>query len=212
MDCLQLLTDIETKTTEKETLALRVAEKPNLIPDLIATLTDKRATVRYGCAKILHLLAESHPALLYPHFDSFVTLLHGENSIMQAEGLFVLSHLAAVDKDNRIEPLLADLLQPIRGTVLMVAANAIQGGARIAEAKPHLADQIAAAILEVPAARYKTSECVHVACGAAVESLDLFAHLVSDVRPIRKFFHAQADSPRKGTRTRAEKVLRRRGW
>lgn len=212
MEFTQLLTDIQDKSLDKKGIAEHVAEEPSHIPDLITALEDKKARIRYGCAKILHLLSETHPDLLYPYFDSFTSLLKNENNIIRAEALYVLSQLALVDTDNRIEAVLEDYLAPIKGPVLMVAANAIQGGARIALAKPECAGRIADAILAVPEASYKTEECVQVASGEAIMALDAFTQLVIDIRPIRKFIQSQRRSSRKGTRARAEKVLKRRGW
>jgi hypothetical protein len=212
MEFTQLLTDIRDKAIEKKTIARQVAEKPPLIADFITALADKDAAVRYGCAKTLHLLSETRPDLLYPHFDDFLHLLRNGNNIMQAEGLFILSNLAPVDSENRIDAVIEDYLGPIKGPVLMVAANAVQGAARIAAAKPHLANRIAQAILEVSEGSYKTPECKQVIGGQAVEALDAITHLVTDLRPLRKFIRAQTESSRKSTRTKAEKVLKRRGW
>jgi hypothetical protein len=53
------------------------------------------------------------------------------------------AHLARADSEGRIEKLLDRYLAPIAGHELIAAANAIQGAADIALAKPHLADRIA---------------------------------------------------------------------
>ena len=81
---------------------------------------------------------------------------------MQWDVAFVLSQLARVDDDDKFAAIVARYFVPISGPVMITAANAIQGGARVAQAKPHLADRIAAEILKVATARYQTTECRNV--------------------------------------------------
>ncbi|MEK7674563.1 MAG: hypothetical protein AAB676_01845 [Verrucomicrobiota bacterium] len=110
--------------------------------DLIAGLQADTARVKYGCAKVLRLVSERRPELLYPHFDFFVRLLDHGNKILQWEAVFVLSHLARVDAKDKFDAIFAQYFRPLAGPVMITAANVIRGAARIAPAKPRRADRI----------------------------------------------------------------------
>jgi hypothetical protein len=167
------------------------------------------ARVKYGCAKALSLVSEARPDLLYPWFDFFVRLLDHENRILQWQAIFVLSHLARADADDRFAALFGKYFSPIPGPVMITAANVIQGGARIAMARPRLADRIAAEVLKVGKARYQTPECRNVAIGHAILALGRFLELLQDPAPVLQFVRKQAKNPRPATRKKAEQLLAR---
>ena len=83
------------------TLARRAIGDPAWLEAIITGLGAETARIKYGCAKALRVVSEDRPDLLYPRFDFFVSLLDGENKILQWEGLVVLSRLARVDTRDR---------------------------------------------------------------------------------------------------------------
>src|ERR1039457_54614 len=122
-------------------LARKAIRNPRLFLEIAEGLKSDKPRVKYGCAKALRLISEQHPDRLFPYFDFFVGLLDDENKILQWAGIFVLSHLARADDDDNFAPSLARFFSAIPARVRITAANVIQGGARIAKAKPHLADR-----------------------------------------------------------------------
>jgi len=174
-------------------------------------LASPEARTRYGSAKQLRRLSEEDPGLLYPRFDLFAQLLSGETRILRWDSSRILGHLARVDTQGRIDKLLDRYLSPIAGHELIGAANAIQGAADIALAKPHLADRIAHEIVKVRHARYATPECRYVAAGHAIQALDRFFEHIRSKRPVLAFVEAQLNNPRPGTRKKAEKFRARWG-
>ena len=152
-------------------LARRAMKNPRWSEELTRGLEADKARIKYGCAKALRIVSQERPELLYPHFDFFVRLLDNENKILQWEAAFVLSQLARVDSDDRFAAIFDKYFSPIIGPTMITAANVIRGGARIGQAKPHLADRIAAEVLKVSRARYQTAECRNVAIGHAILAL-----------------------------------------
>jgi hypothetical protein len=119
-----------------ERIAEAVLSQPERGADLLAGLQSDQARVKFGCAKVVRYLSKRQPALLYPHFDFFVRLLDSPNKILQWEGLGVLSHLAAVDVEDRFVAIWDRYFAPIPGPAMINAANAIRGGARVSRARP----------------------------------------------------------------------------
>lgn len=186
------------------TTAARLQES-ELIADLLAGLGAKKARIKFGAAKSLELLSRQSPELLYPHFDFFAAMLGHENQILKWNAMLTLANLAPVDSEGKLDLILDAYLSPIAGSQLVTAANTIRGAARIAVAKPYLAQRIARAILRVEHATYPTPECRNVALGHALRA---FAVLPS-TRAIRAFATRQLTNPRPATAAKAAKLLRR---
>ncbi len=176
---------------------------------LLEGLEARDPRTKYGCAKALALIAQSRPASLYPFFDHFVRLLDHQNKILQWEATLILAHLAAVDAGNRFEPIFEKYFAPISGPVMITAANVIKGGARIARAQPRLADRIAAELLKVAHARYRTPECRNVAIGHAIRAFGDMLYVLQNPVPVIQSVRKQVKNPRPATRRKAEEFLKR---
>src|SRR5664279_3985274 len=181
-------------------LARKAISNPRLFSEIAEGLNAEKPRVKYGYAKALCILSEQRPDLLYPHFNFFVRLLDHENKIMQWDAAFVLSQLARVDDDDKFAAIVARYFAPITGPVMITAANAVQGGARVAQAKPHLADRVAGEILKVATARYQTPECRNVAIGHAILALGAMVRLLRDPAPAVQFVRKQLRNRRPATR------------
>jgi hypothetical protein len=202
------LTRIARAALNPQRLALEAIRKPRLLPAIIEGLQADKARVKYGCAKALRLISEQRPDRLYPFFDRFVPLLDHKNRILQWEGLFVLSQLARADDDDKFSAVFDSYFAPIPGPVMITAANAIQGGARIAQATPHLADRIVAELLKVAKACYQTAECRNVAIGHAIVALGDMLPLLRNPEPAVAFVRRQLRNSRPATRKKAEVFLK----
>lgn len=183
------------------------------VDELCDGLASPQARTKYGSAKQLCRLSEQDPGLLYPRFDFFAHLMEGETRILRWNSSRILGHLASVDSEGRIDKLLNRFLAPIAGNELIAAANAIQGAADIAVAKPHLADRIAREIVKVSHAHYATPECRNVASGHAIQALDRFFEHIQKKAPVLAFVESQLKNPRPATRKKAEKFWTKwAGW
>jgi len=192
-------------------LAARIVSKPESLPQIVEGLRSDVARVRFGCARLLRIISESEPRLLYPMFDIFVGLLDSKNKIFQWDATFILARLATVDSEGKFEPVFDRYFAPIPGPALITAANVIGGAATIASAKPHLAGRITREILKVEKAQYQTAECRNVALGQAMDALDQFFDQIVDKEPILRFVRRQLKNTRSATRERAEEFLKNHG-
>jgi hypothetical protein len=204
-----LTEQIAQKGSDKEVIAKEIADDPAQIEECIGGLNSRKASVRYGCGKVLRVMSQQHPEALYPHIDTFIKLLDSDNNIMKWEGIHVIGNLARVDKGKKIDAILARYLKPIEGPVMITAANVIGGAARIAAAKPYLAERIATAILKVEHAEYATTECRNVALGHALDAFELFFDKIKNKQPVIDLVTKQLDNTRNSTRKRAEKLLKK---
>jgi hypothetical protein len=90
-------------------------------------------------------------ALKRPSFAPFVATASTGLAcvIFLWEAARVLFQLARVDAEEQFTAIFDKQLSPMRGTVMITAANVIRGGARIVPAKPHRVDFIATEVLRI---------------------------------------------------------------
>lgn len=138
-----LLEQISLKEIDKKELAVRVMRKPELLREVFQGLNTDKAAIKYGSEKVLRIISEKKPEVLYPKMDFFINNLDSENNFFKWGAIRVIANLAVVDSENRIEEIFDKYFAPIPGPVLVAAANVIEGAAKIARAKPELADRIA---------------------------------------------------------------------
>jgi len=204
-----LLERIANKGSDKEAIAEEITDDPASIAEAIKGLNSKKASIKFGCGKVLRIMSEKHPKALYPHFDTFIKLLDSDNNIMKWESIHVIGNLARVDKDKKIDAILNKYLKPIEGPAMITAANIIGGAAKIAAAKPYLAEKIAKAMLRVEHAEYDTDECRNVALGHTLDAFEKFYDKIEGKQPVIDLVTRQLDNTRNSVRKRAEKLLKK---
>lgn len=203
---------IARKGAGPDRLAERVATEPALLPEVLAGLRADEPRIKYGCSKVLRLVSQKHPALLYPRFDFFAGLLDSDNNFLKWDAARIIASLAAVDSRGKLKPILNRYLRPIGGPVMITAANLVGNAATIALARPDLADRLACAVLKVERAEYQTAECRNVAIGHAIESFARFFHLLKAKRKpaVVQFVRRQLKNRRNAVRKKAAAFLKRR--
>lgn len=205
----RIVQQISQKGSDKEKVAEQVIKNPGLLPEVFAGLEADKARIKYGCEKILRLISEKNPGVIYPYFDFFTEMLNSENNFLKWGTIHTIANLTAVDSENKFEKIFDKYFYPIPGPVLITAANVIGGAAKIALAKPELTGKISKEILKVEKAKYQTEECRNVAIGHAVNSYHQFFHQIEDKEPVITFVKKQLKSTRNAVRKKAEKFLKK---
>ena len=205
----RLLKQIAEKETDKHAIAERVIAAPGLLSDICEGLGAKEARIKYSCAKVLRMVSDSKPELLYPRFDFFVELLDSDNKIMQWQAIYVIANLVSVDSRNKFGKIFARYFAPIPGPVMITAANVISAAVKIALARPEMTSRITAELLKVGRAKYQTVECRNIALGHAIKSFDQFYGQIEDAGPVIRLVKKQLRNTRNSTRKKAERFLAR---
>jgi hypothetical protein len=205
----RLLKQLSSPRVNVERLAGAVIKQPASIPAIINAVDSSSARGRFAAAKVLRLVSERAPHRLYRHYEALLAILDSDNAILRWNAIQIIANLAPVDHQERIERMLDRFLHPIYEDEMIGAANCVQAGARIAVAKPHLADRIAQHILSVEHAVYKTPECRNVAIGHAIVALDQFLREIRKQDDVIAFVRRQLSNSRSGTKKKAEAFLRK---
>lgn len=210
MPSLKLWQRLARRNVDHGRVAADVIRTPERVGDLVSALEADKAPVRFGAAKVLRIVSEREPEVLYPRIEMFIGLLDHDNRILRWNAILILGNLAAVDPRRRIDGILDRYLEPIPGPELITATNTIRGATRIAQAKPQLVDRIVDRILQVEKGRYRTAECRNVVLGHAIDALDPLLDTTTRSKRIADFVRRQLRNPRNATRKRAERFARRR--
>jgi hypothetical protein len=206
----KLLRRLTRRKIDAEKLAAELIARPRLLPEFLGGLESDTASVKFGCAKVLRIVSEREPAVLYPDIKRFFDLLESDNQIIKWNAILIVGNLAAVDSKGKIGRILGKYLEPIPGPELVTAANVIVGATRIALAKPRLTDKIVEALLKVARARYRTRDCRNVATGHAIDALDQLYAQTKKKETVARFITRQCKNPRNATRKKAERFVKRR--
>ncbi len=120
MEGSKLHQKILEKDSDKEEIASQVINEPELLSEIFAGLNSDKANIKYGCDKVLRIISEKKPALLYPKMDFFVTNLESDNNFLKWGAIHVLANLACVDSENQFEKIFDKYFAPIPGPVLIL--------------------------------------------------------------------------------------------
>ncbi len=207
MPTSELLQQIVKKEVSIERIAERVIKKPELLSQVFDGLSTEKADIKYGCEKILRLISEKKPEILYPKTDFFINLLDSDNTFLRWGAILIIANLAGMDSENKFDHIFGKYFAPISGSELIPAANVIKGGAKIALAKPKLTEKITKEFLKVERAKYQTTECRNVALGHVINSFDQFFSQIEDKEPVIKLIRDQLKNTRNATRKKAQKFI-----
>ncbi|UCD50164.1 MAG: hypothetical protein JSW27_21875 [Phycisphaerales bacterium] len=202
------------KGVDIEAMVEQVIGQPESIAALVEAIQTEKSTAKYAYEKVLRLVSEREPELIYPWFEVFVTLLDCDNSFLKWGAIMTVANLVAADAENKFELILRKHYAPIKGPVMITAANIIGSSVRITQARPDLTQRIAREILKVERAKYEkhgavSPECRNVAIGQVIEAFDQFFDGIEDQSTVRKFVKRQLKNTRKPVVRKAEKFLSR---
>jgi HEAT repeat protein len=84
-------------------LARQVEGDPELLLSVINALGSVSPRIRFAASKLLRLVSERSPEILYPHFETFTRFLHDKNSILRWNAMLTLGNLAVADHEKKID-------------------------------------------------------------------------------------------------------------
>ncbi len=193
-------------------IAESVIKQPELISDLIENLKTEKSALKFSYEKILRLISEKHPQLVYPYFTDISKLLDSDNNFIKWGSIITIANLTAADTDKKFDKVFKKYYKPVTGPVMITAANIIANSWKIALAKTYLANKIAKEILKVEKGEYinrgeVSPECKNIICGHAIESFACFNSLIKSKKAVLDFAGRNINNSRKSTAKKAEKFL-----
>jgi len=119
-----IIRQIAKNGSDKEKIARKAMKNPDLVPELLDGLNAERARIKYGCEKVLRIIGEEKPELLYPHFNVFVKLLDGDKNFLKWGAIITIANLARVDSKKKFERIFARYFSTSYNTLKTARRNA----------------------------------------------------------------------------------------
>ncbi|MDH5419901.1 MAG: hypothetical protein OEX06_06180 [Candidatus Bathyarchaeota archaeon] len=203
----KILDALGKKGIEAEDLADKVSRNPELLPEILDGVSSEEARVRFNSAKILRIISEKQPKILYSKIEFFVDLLDSENNILKWIAIDIIGNLASVDSENKFNRIFRKFYDLLSDESMITAGHVIDNSGKIAVAKPYLQDRITEKLLKVEKIEYKTSECRNILLGKVISSFDKYIDQFDNKKKMISLVRRQLKNSRKATRAKAEKFL-----
>ncbi len=212
---------------DKDTLINRLKAKPDLssfIAEAIENTTTlnflfeivltEKSGIKYVCTKIIRMVSEQKPELIYPYFEDIFKWLHNKNSFVKWDGIITLSNLSVVDYEDKFGAIYQEYFALIQDPQMITAANVIVNAWKVVLAKPELESDITGRLLEVPKIIYMNKgqpspECNCIVCGKVLECFEHYFDFSVNQTAMLDFAKGQLESSRKAVAKNAEIFIRR---
>ncbi len=210
----RLLQKLVNKSMTKEEVLQKIYHNFDLIPEVVEGVSSPKATIRYGCAKVLIDLSEKHPEKLYPYMDFFTSLLDSKYRILKWNTMAVIANLACVDKDKKFDAIFNKYYSFMNDPYMVTVASVVGHSSKIAVAKPYLVQKITNELLKVEnitTTPHLTEECKRVITEKTIESFDKFLDQINNKGQVISFVERNVDSPRETLRHVAQNFIAKWG-
>jgi len=188
-------------------------ENTTVLNSLFEIVLTEASSIKYACTKIIRMVSEQKPELVYPYFEDIVKWLHHKNSFIKWDGIRTLSNLSSVDHEDKFKAIYQDYFALIQDTQMITAANVVGNAWKIVLAKPELECDITRRLLEVQNIVYTNKgepspECNCIVCGQVMECFDHYFEFSGNQAEMIHFAEGQLSSRRKAVAKTAERFLR----
>jgi hypothetical protein len=208
----EMLAKIADRSLTRKELFLSVEQDWNLLSQLLVGVSSTKASVRYGCSRVLMDVSEAHPARLYPFADSIIDLLDSKYRILVWNALAIIANLAKIDEEKKVDAAFNKYYSLLNSEYMVTVANVVGYSGKIALAKPYLVDKITNELLKVDdisLTPHLTEECKRVIAEKAIESFDLFFDKITQKERVISFVEKHASSSRKTLEATAKNFLKK---
>ena len=203
-----MLSDFDKKSVRIENVAKKVVKDKKLLDDLLKGVFSDKAVIKYKSLKVLKLISQQKPGILYPEWDFFVELLNNDNTFLRAIGVTIIANLTRVDTKNKFEKIFNKYYGRLGDESMINAANIAGHSGIIAKAKPHLQGKITNKLLDIDKTHH-SSECKNIIKGKAILSFGQYIDEFDNKKKIINFVKKELGNTRTATRKKAEKLLKK---
>lgn len=190
-----------------------VIEDKTILDSLFDIAATETSSIKYACTKIIRMVSEKEPELIYPYFEILAKWIHHKNSFIKWDGIITLSNISAVDDENKFKDIYQDYFALIQDPQMITASNVVGNAWKIVLAKPELENDITKRLLKVPDIVYlhkgsPSPECNYIVCGQVLECFDHYFNSSENQSEMINFAKEQLNSKRKSVVKTAEKFLK----
>jgi len=200
-----MLAELKKKDANIEKIAKMALKEEKLLSELVNNLKSKEETVRYNSYKVILLISEEQPDVIYPRWDFLESMMDGSNAYWRSSSARLIGNLARVDKENKFEKILDRYYNLLNDSVI-VAYTITACSGRIAKAKLKLQAKITEKLLNIDKTNQKHKDLIKA---GAIESFSEYFEEAKNKKKILKFVKEQLGCESPKTRKIAKEFLKR---
>lgn len=190
-------------------LAKKAIENKKIFNELLVRILSKEDEIRYPSFKILLVISEEYPEVLYPKWDFLADLLKSNNSYKKLIALRLIANLTKADTENKFEEIFDDYYEILNEDKTMTAAHLAGNSGKIAKAKSNLQSKITDKLVNIDNTyRGRQKELIK---SYIIEAFDEYYEVSEDKEKIIEFVKKQLDSDSPKTKKKAEEFLKKWG-
>jgi hypothetical protein len=171
-------------------MAKKAAKDDSILSELLDNLKTKNETVRYNSSKVLNLLSEENPEVLYPRWDVFVELLVSDHTYWKLSVIPLLANLTRIDAENKFDRIFDEYFSLLDDKSMIPAVWIAANSGKIAKAKLELQTRITKKLLTIDQTHHHP-ERRDLIKGSAIESFDEYFEEAKDQKEILEFAQKQ---------------------
>jgi hypothetical protein len=204
------LNDLVLNKTAPESIAEIGVIDSDVLEELLQGVSpqNSKENLRTNSHQALLIISEKQPEILYKKWEYFADLLKSEHSFSRTTGVYIITNLATIDKENRFDGISDDYFNLLNDEALPVAAHAARLFGRIALTKPKFEARITEKLLSIDLTNHTES---HKSLMKAyiIEAFDYYFDKAGDKREITKFIKEQFKSKSLKAKKLASKFLKK---
>lgn len=204
-----MISGLQSKDINPKDYAEKLIYNSDLISLYLDGLLSKNETYRYNCFKVLNLVSEKKPELLYPHWNFFVNHLNSVNNYHKMSAVIIIANITAVDKKQRFENIFDDFFGNLKSKKTIVTIYIVKSSSKIINYKPNLEKKITDLLINIE--NIHTGKQIELVKSAVIESFSEIFNKSSKKDEIFSFVRNQFDSTSPKTKKAAKEFLNKWG-
>ena len=191
--------------TEIENLAEKAIKDDKLFSELLEKILSKKDEIRYPSFKVLLLISQDHPEVLYPKWDFFADLINSDNAYRRLIAVQLISNLTKVDTEQKFEKIFDKYYNLLNDSVI-VSVHLASNSGKIAKTKPELETEITKKLLGIENIDHKHKELIK---SGAIEAFGEYFEESKNQKKILEFVKKQLESSSPKTKKKAKEFLKK---
>ncbi len=200
--------DLSKKPINIERLAEKALQDKGLLAELLEKLWSKEETIRYNSHKVLCLISQEHPRILYPQWDYFAQFLESDNTYHKLSAIHILANLTKVDTRGKFEKMFDRFYGLLDDKSFITAAYLAGASGKVAKAKPKLQTRITNRLFGIDKTHHDP-ERRELVKGYIIESFKEYFEEAKNKKKIIEFVKKQLKSKSPRTKKIAKDFIER---
>ena len=200
--------NLNNKNINIEAVAKKALKDDKLLAELLDNLWSKNETIRYNSHKVLCLISQEHPRILYPQWDYFTQFLKSDNTYHKLSAIHILANLTKADTKGKFEKMFDRFYGLLDDKSFITAAYLAGASGKIAQAKPKLQAKITNRLLSIDKTHHQ-QERKDLVKASIIEAFEEYFEQTRNKKVILEFVEKQLNCESPKTRKTAKEFFKR---